>query len=104
MDINEIAKDVYEFELRRDEWVPGASSVAERCALIAEEVSEVYKDYRNGAAKDQIWHDGPLRKPQGIPVELADVILRAMATMRGFGVVDVEAVLNEKMAWNWANR
>lgn len=38
-------------------------------------------------------------KPEGLPVELADVVIRAMDTAEAFGI-DLEAAIAEKSAFN----
>ncbi len=42
---------------------------------------------------------GPLAKPEGLPSELADIMIRCADTAQTFGI-DLEAAIVEKMAYN----
>lgn len=42
---------------------------------------------------------GPLAKPEGLPSELADILIRVCDTAETFGI-DLEEAIREKMAYN----
>lgn len=68
-----------------------------KLALIHSEVSEALEEYRNGhpAAEVRI-EDG---KPEGIPVELADAVIRIFDLCGACGI-DLEDVVRQKMIFN----
>ena len=102
MDIKAIAEDVHKFEVARGEWDHiFQKTTSQRAALIMEEVSEVFKAYRNGHPSDLVYHQNG--KPEGIPIELADIVLRVLATAEDWGV-NIEESISLKMQWNWENR
>lgn len=78
-------------------WHDTLRTFPEEIALIHTELSEALECYREGADLTEIMYvDG---KPLGIPVELADVVIRVFDVARDRGVPLVEA-LREKMNYN----
>lgn len=67
-------------------------------ALIHGEVSEMHEEYRKGKAPTEIYYreDG---KPEGIPSELADIVIRCVDLAEGYGI-DLEKIVLEKMEFN----
>ena len=98
---------------------------AERLALIASEVFEAFEDVRSGRPLDRNYYTidgaeverdnetgtwkrvgGPpkysghvLPKPEGVPSELADVLIRVLDLSVEWGV-DIEAAVEEKLQYN----
>lgn len=84
-------------------------------ALISTEVSEAIEEVRNGHAVTKRHYsgsnvspydpsearnlDGTLRKPEGVPSELADIVIRALDCADAWGI-DMGAVIEEKLAYN----
>jgi NTP pyrophosphatase (non-canonical NTP hydrolase) len=102
-------------------WWDEERTFGELIALMHSELSEALEEYRNGLAVNQIYFvcdmDCDLRrgdgnicrhkqcphgisaKPCGIPIELADCIIRIFDTC-GKHDIDLEAVIKMKMAYN----
>lgn len=124
MNINELAREVHENAVALGDWRT-PPSIPEALCLIHAELSKALQEYQEGnplvygtcalAAEDCKFSgvcdkvgrpgesegiDGPC-KPEGIAVELADVILRTLDLMAALGV-DVDAVVMAKHKYNLA--
>ena len=69
-------------------------------ALIHSEASEALEHWRNGRVPIEIFYseDKP-DKPDGIPIELADIIIRVLHLASMYGI-DMEAALKLKLTYN----
>lgn len=67
-------------------------------ALIHSEVSEVLEEFRSGHSATETYYrnDG---KPEGVPSEIADVIIRCLDMVDFYGI-DIEHAIKEKMEFN----
>lgn len=124
MNINELAQEVHRNAVALGDWKEPPVLPEALCAIHAE-LSQALQEYREGnpliygtcalAAEDCKFSgvcdkvgrpgetdgiDGPC-KPEGIAVELADVILRTLDLMAALGV-DVDAVVMAKHKYNLA--
>ena len=79
-------------------WHDAPRSFGDRISLIHSEVSEALEDYRNGYAPHKVFYtaDG---KPCGVPIELADVLIRVF-DMCGELKIDLERALQIKANYN----
>jgi hypothetical protein len=74
------------------------ATVGEDLALMHSEVSEALEAYRDGWAPCAL-RLGPDGKPEGVPSELADVIIRVLH-FSGKHSINIEDAVMAKMAYN----
>lgn len=79
-------------------WDNPDRSFGEIVALFHTEVSEAFEEYRAGHALDEIYY-GESGKPEGVPIELADLLIR-IADFAGHYGVPLEDALRLKLAYN----
>lgn len=104
MKISELVEDAHS-RSRRKGWYDGEAAnrnVPEMLALIHSEISEALEAYRNGQMHT-FWAEtdgsyGP-KKPDGLPIELADAVIR-IADLCGYLGIDLEEAIRVKGAFN----
>jgi NTP pyrophosphatase (non-canonical NTP hydrolase) len=69
--------------------------IPEKLLMVHSEISEAVEEYRDGHMC--VWFDNG--KPEGVPVEIADAIIR-LADICGALGYDIEDVIQRKMAFN----
>lgn len=70
----------------------------ERMTLVHSEISEAVEEYRKDGKVDSVWYSGT-GKPEGVPIELADAIIRIL-DFAGRQGIDIEKAIEEKHAYN----
>lgn len=97
--LNELAKECYENSKAHGFW-DASQNVGEKFALMHSEISEAFEEHRAGQPSDKVYHSGPgFHKPEGIPIELADCMIRILDFCGAYGI-DIEAAIKEKMEYN----
>jgi NTP pyrophosphatase (non-canonical NTP hydrolase) len=106
--IDEAVKQCYEIA-KAHGWWEQTDTFGDKISLMHTELSEAFEEYRNGHGLNEIYlstgHMKPedygdrLRKPEGIPIELADVIIRIF-DFCGHYKIDIEHALMLKMEYN----
>ena len=95
--INEVAKQIHENAVDHG-WWDEERGFPEVLALIHSEVSEALEEYRNGRLPTEVY-TGNNGKPEGIPIELADVIIRVLDYC-GYAGIDIDAAISQKHEYN----
>lgn len=103
MTISQYQETIHEWAKSKGWWDEGKQKTfIEACMLIVTEVGEAVEEHRNGKAYQLIYYeedDHGRVKPEGIPIELADVFIRLVDTCAFFGI-DLETAIAEKMFYN----
>ena len=96
--LNELAYHIHE-NAKAKGWWDDERKFPEIAALIHSEVSEALEEWRSGHAPDYIYYYGEAGKPEGVPIELADAIIRIMDYAANEGI-DLDEAIQVKMAYN----
>lgn len=96
VDINNLLQSVHK-NAKEHGWWEEERSFGDIIALCHSELSEALEEHRNGHAPTEIYYNG--EKPEGIPIELADVVIRIMDYC-GHAGIDLQSALLMKMKYN----
>lgn len=90
---------IHEWANRKGWWKEGieARSKGDVFSNFHSEISEAWEEYRNGHAMTEIYEKEG--KPEGVPIELADALIRIMDFAEAYGI-DLDSSIEQKMAYN----
>ena len=101
--IAQLVEQSYEIAKLKGWWDEEKEGEADRCPgtmimLMVTELSEAFEEYRNGREVTEIWYrdDG---KPEGVPTEFADVLIR-IGDYCGKHNIPLARAVQEKLAFN----
>ena len=77
MSLSELQKDIYD-NAKEHGWWDKPRTFGDIVTLCHTELSEAYEEFRNGKGQAEVYSDPESSKPEGIPVEMADVIIRIL--------------------------
>ncbi|PYI57558.1 hypothetical protein DLM86_00945 [Paenibacillus flagellatus] len=95
-DIGSLVREAHQNAIDKG-WYEEPRSFPEMLALMHSELSEALEDHRDGRGLTEIYFDG--NKPCGIPIELADVVIRIFDACGHLGI-DLERAIRVKMGYN----
>ena len=97
--INEWAAAIHEYAKDKG-WWDQPRAIGDIFILFTSEVAEAYEEYRNGHEVTETYYkEGAPTKPEGVPTELADVIIRILDFAQWAGI-DLQDIMAKKHAYN----
>ena len=97
--INDLCREAHETAKKKG-WHEKEVTVSDFISNTHGEISEAFEQYRKGLPVTTVYYSGEeKKKPEGVPIELADVIIR-IADFCGLHGIDLEAAIKTKMAFN----
>ena len=99
MNISDCVREAYT-NAKEKGWHDKERSIGDLICLMHSELSEALEEHRNGRAPQEIYYNPEKPdKPEGIPIELADCVVRIFDFCGKYDI-DLADALKEKMEYN----
>ncbi len=107
MNINELMKQVHETAIQK-RWWDEPQTFGDLMILVVTEATKAHKHIRDFGEKDvqRIWANSDpktvfegVAQPEGVPIELADIIIRTLDIAAHYNI-DIETAIKVKMGYN----
>lgn len=99
MKINDCVNEAYT-NAKEKGWHDKQRTIGDLICLMHSELSEALEEHRNGRSPDEIYfNNSKPDKPEGIPIELADCVVRIFDFCGLYGI-DLQHALRIKMDYN----
>ena len=102
MKIAQWQKKIHAWAKSKGWWDDKDKTFADQVANFHSEITEAWEEYRNGHTFQEIYYKKDKYgndKPEGIPIELADEVIRIMDTCERYKI-DLESAMRIKFKYN----
>jgi NTP pyrophosphatase (non-canonical NTP hydrolase) len=98
--LNDLAKEIYE-DVKKKGFHKKRVRFGDAISLMHTELSEAYEEFRHHKKPNETYlnTNGEEGKPEGIPSEFADVLIRLLDNCHMYGI-DIDTAVQQKMEYN----
>jgi hypothetical protein len=85
LDLALLAQDVHATAVEKGWWEGGERDLDDQFNNYVAEIMEAWEEYRSNRLPTDIYYNEPGNKPEGIPIELADLLIRILDSCENYG-------------------